>query len=150
MAMIAGVGRKTLFRMEYRSGLGSIWKEMNKITDRVAGDPDREGDGRVPLTSAQLENVGALRYVEGTHGDLPNLPAVSADVFRWLRGESMQLPDIPEQALGDHLGVETEAGGEDPGYLAALEDEPTEDELEAIDAQLEAGLRPEFIHAKLL
>ena len=66
MLMIAGVGQKTVFRLELdKQILG--WERAKVITSRVRGDIHREGDGRVPLASAQLPNV-ATRYVRGLHG----------------------------------------------------------------------------------
>ena len=57
---------------------------MDKITVRFPGDPNRDGDGRVPLASAILRRI-RMRYVQGVHGSLTNIPAVYSDVFRWLR-----------------------------------------------------------------
>jgi len=73
------------------------------VYKRERNDPHREGDGRVPLASAILENVGDFRYVYGVHGGLPNIPAVYEDVFRCLRGEAMQLPKTVAGALSGHL-----------------------------------------------
>jgi len=105
MLMVAGAGCKTLFRLQYTSKLGGLWESMDKITDRIPGDPNRDGDGRVPLASAQLSRI-RMRYVEGVHGSLTNIPAVYSDVFRWLKGEPLtQLAQTPEDALGGHLAA---------------------------------------------
>jgi len=86
MAVIAGVGYKTLFRLEYRRGMLGLWENMAKEFDRIPGNPHREGDGRVPLVSAELPYVGETRYVRGVHGSLTNIPAVYEDAFLFLNG----------------------------------------------------------------
>jgi pimeloyl-ACP methyl ester carboxylesterase len=150
MAVIAGVGIQTLFRLEYRTGVGKLWKEMNKVTERTPGDPDRDGDGRVPLASALLEDV-SVRYVRGKHGELPNIPAVADDVLQWLRGHDRQLPDTGEEALSTHLSVDVGAvDGDDPGFLHPQEDEPDAELLDSLDGQVEAGERPDFVFTRLL
>jgi pimeloyl-ACP methyl ester carboxylesterase len=80
MLMIAGVGQETLFRLEFDKALWGLWKRTKKITERVRCDPNRDGDGSVPLASAQLEDV-TMRYVKGQHGGLPNIPAVAQDIL---------------------------------------------------------------------
>ena len=75
MLVIAGVGYKTLFRVEFKKEFWGLWEHTIKEMDRIRGNPDREGDGRVPLSSAALENV-PLRFVKGVHGGLANIPAV--------------------------------------------------------------------------
>jgi len=127
--MIAGVGYKSLFRLEFVDHLAGLWTSMAKTTSRIAGDPNRDSDGRVPLASAQLERV-RLKYVKGVHGGLTNIAAVYSDVFRWLRDEPMTLlADTPEDALGGHLAAATADSGaphldgsarahdDNPGYL---------------------------------
>ncbi len=143
MAVIAGVGKKTLFRLAYRRGLSRAWGEMQKVTDREEGNPDWDGDGRVVVASAALEHVGTVRYVEGRHGDLPNLKPVIDDVLRWLRDQPMELPDSPEGALVDHLGTAAVEAGDDPGYLQ-LED-PSALRMTELEQQLEEGRLPEFV-----
>jgi hypothetical protein len=88
MIVIAGVGYRTLFRLAYRHGLTAIWKDMDKETHRRPGDPNRDGDGRVPQASAQLESIGDARYAKVVHGSLPTTSLVYDDVFRIVRGES--------------------------------------------------------------
>jgi hypothetical protein len=105
MLMIVGVGYKTMFRLEFDTALWGAWERTRKVTDRIPGDPNRDGDGRVPVASAQLEDV-ETRYVKGVHGGLPNLPAVSQDVLAWLTGNSLQLSQTPEDALGSHLSAD--------------------------------------------
>jgi hypothetical protein len=56
MVVIAGVGFQTLFRLAYEPGFFGLWERAGKIVHRISNDPDREGDGRVPLASAMLEN----------------------------------------------------------------------------------------------
>jgi pimeloyl-ACP methyl ester carboxylesterase len=99
MAIIAGLGRKTLFRLAYRrAGFGTLWRHMDRVTAREPGNIHRDGDGRVPLASATLDGV-EIRYIEGEHGRLPTIPAVYQDVFRFLRGQPMHLPRTPAEAL---------------------------------------------------
>jgi pimeloyl-ACP methyl ester carboxylesterase len=160
MLMVAGVGMKTLFRLAYRSGLGGLFKEMDKPIDRVPGDPHREGDGRVPLASARLRSI-TMRYVKGSHGGLTNIPAVYNDVFRWLKEEPLSsLPETVEAALSAHMGGTADrseaphldgtaqTSGEDPGYWNF--DEPDETVLRALDAEVERGAFPEFNRVRLL
>jgi pimeloyl-ACP methyl ester carboxylesterase len=160
MLMVAGVGMKTLFRLGYRTGLPALWKEMDKVTERVPGDPHRDGDGRVPLASARLRGV-TMRYVKGAHGGLTNIPAVYNDVFRWLKEEPLSsLPDSVEDALSAHMGGTAESSeaphldgtadlsGDDPGYWNF--GEPDAAALQALDAQVGQGKIPEFNRVRLL
>ena len=89
----------------YEPKFFGLWERTAKVTERIKGDRHREGDGRVPLVSAQLENV-PIRYVRGVHGGLPNIPDVYEDVFRCLRKEPMQLPASVDEALSMHLAAE--------------------------------------------
>jgi pimeloyl-ACP methyl ester carboxylesterase len=160
MLVIAGVGYKTLFRLANDRRFFGLWEHMTKITERIAGDPHREGDGRVPLASATLDNV-PIRYVRGVHGGLPNMPAVYEDVFRWLKEEPLRLPDTVYGALSDHLAADAasdaphldgttraSAFGDDPGVL---ELEPLQQaRLDAMLARLDAEQLPEFNRIRLL
>jgi len=132
MAVIAGVGYRTLFRLAYRRRFGFLWEHMDRVTERVPGDRHRDGDGRVPLASAELEHVGETRYVRAVHGTLPTVRAVSDDALRFLADKPMQLPRTAKAALQGHLAdgqlssetpalagvcrAET-AALDDPGYL---------------------------------
>lgn len=108
MVVIAGVGQKTLFRLAYGKGFFGLWDKTEKTFARDPKDRHREGDGRVPLASALLENVGAVRYVFGVHGGLTNIPDVYNDVFHCLRGKSMQLlKKTVDDALSGHLAATT-------------------------------------------
>jgi hypothetical protein len=160
MLMVAGVGYKTLFRLQYTSKLGGLWESMDKITDRIPGDPNRDGDARVPLASAQLSRI-RMRYVEGVHGSLTNIPAVYSDVFRWLKGEPLtQLAQTPEDALGGHLAAATasseaphldgsaRSSGDDPGYWQLSAPDPAH--LRALDSELDRGAVPDFNLLKIL
>lgn len=157
MAVIAGVGTPTAFRLTQGTGfLGRAQRDSR----RVAGDPHRESDGTVPLASAQLEYVGTTRYIKGIHATLPTMPAVYSDVFRWLRGERMQLDDTPEGALSQHLAA---ADAEEfpnmvaPAQARALAQRPELDTpepdpalVEQVRGQIEAGqLPPEYNLARL-
>jgi hypothetical protein len=102
MLCIAGVGIKTLFRLEYPTGLPAIWREMTKTTTRIAGDIHRDGDGRVPVASAKLDDV-ETRYVVGEHGSLTSLSGVQRAVFAAFAERSSPLPNTMAGALNDHL-----------------------------------------------
>ena len=160
MLMVAGVGYKTLFRLQYSSKLGGLWESMDKITDRIPGDPNRDGDGRVPLASASLPRVH-MRYVSGVHGGLTNIPSVYNDVFRWLKEEPLtQLADTPDDALGGHLEAtvaaseapqldgSARASGDNPGYLQLTA--PDAAHLQALNLAVEKGTVPDFNLFKIL
>jgi len=164
MAVIAGVGYETLFRLAYKEHLGGLWTSMEKVKSRVPGDPHRDGDGRVPVASAVLENVGELRYVKGIHGDLPMIQEVYDDVFRWLKKEPMKLPRTPNDALESplaggapvsdaphltHATTVNPATG-DPGYwdLDSLPPDPLR--ASEIEAQLAKEELPAFNRIRLL
>lgn len=162
MLVVAGVGYRTLFRTAYRPRFGFLWEHMDRVTRRVADDRHREGDGRVPLASAQLDHVGATRYVRGRHGQLPAMPAVQTAVLDWLRGDLPTLPGTPQAALaarlsGDDAQVDQPelapphgqtSDPEDPGYLDL--DPPDDAVLAARREDVEAGRMPEFTRVKLL
>jgi pimeloyl-ACP methyl ester carboxylesterase len=157
MMIIAGVGYQTLFRMQYETGI--FWENMGKITNLVRDNPHQEGDGRVPLASAALDNV-PIRYVHGVHGDLPNIPAVYKDVFRCLRDEPMKLPNTVYEALSKHLEADSPVeaphltgstlanrSGDDPGLW-----NPTvsTERVDALRAELESDKLPAFTRVRLL
>ena len=162
MAVIAGVGYDTLFRLAYEQKLWGRWSGTDKVKSRVDGDPHREGDGRVPLASAVLEHVGQKRYVRGVHGELPMIREVYEDVFRWLKGEDMQLPNTPEGALEPHLGGP--AGGNEAPNLTKVTlanpvtgdpglwnlDVPNQQHLDQLKAMVENEQLPAFNKIRLL
>ena len=162
MLVIAGVGYQTLFRLAYEPRFWGLWEQTTKTMERQPGNRHRDGDSRVPLASAELENV-EIRYVEGVHGGLPNVPAVFNEVFRWLNDESLRLPDTAQGALSGHLGgenttsetphldgsIRAEAGvQDDPGVLNLTM--PDSALLQALDAKIESGEVPDFVKIKLL
>ncbi|HSS51866.1 MAG TPA: alpha/beta fold hydrolase [Thermoanaerobaculia bacterium] len=160
MLVIAGVGYKTLFRLGYVNRLLGLWEHMDKVTSRIPGDPHRDGDGRVAVTSASLEGV-TIRYVKGIHTGLPNIPSVYQEVFRWLQSKRLELDDSVEGALSLHLGPEnvsvapnldgTARGStteEDPGYLSF--EAPSPEQIQLLKNRLSAGELPEFINTRLL
>lgn len=165
MLVIAGVGFKTLFRLEKKEGF--LWDSTKKITSRKEGDKHFEGDGRVPLASAELENV-SIRYAKGAHGELPNIPEVYEDVFNWLNEKSPQLHSTPEEATSGHLSIEAErihlfssegtASASEIEETAPTEDElniyslnsPSEERIDALKKALESEQLPDFIRVKLL
>lgn len=169
MAVIAGVGVKTLFRLAYEKRFFGSWERAGKETGRIPGDPNRDGDGRVPVASAALEDVGDIRYVKGVHGELPMIPAVYNDIFRWLNGERMRLPETPAGALAERLSGEADesaapnltapvrrdrvSGDPELWEVTLSESEEVERQgahLEELEAQLAEGRLPEFIKVKLL
>ena len=161
MAVIAGVGYETLFRVAYKKRLLVLWEHMDRVTSRRVGDPHRDGDGRVPLASAELERVGETRYIKAEHGALPSVPAVYEDVFRFLADKPMQLPATAKEALASHMaggvmtsvtpvlaGARASEYGHDPGYLDFSA--PEEDAMAAIELQLSNGHLPDFNRIHIL
>ena len=161
MAVIAGVGYQTLFRVAYRPRFGWAWEHMDRVTSRVPGDPDRDGDGRVPVASAALEDIGETRYVQGMHGDLPSIPEAWTDAFSWLTGGRLELHRTPQAAAGLHLaggtgpvapalaGVAGPAQDrDDPGYLDVTP--PDEATIARIERDLASQRLPEFTRVRLL
>jgi pimeloyl-ACP methyl ester carboxylesterase len=162
MAIIAGTGYRTLFRLAYVKRFGFLWDHMDRVTERTPGDAHREGDGRVPLASARLDWIGETRYVKGEHGNLPNLTAVQEDTWRFLTDRPMQLPTTPAAALSSHLAADTDTTAsalsgsrepfgrtpDDPGYLDFAA--PSPDTLAELEGALDAGHLPDFIRIRLL
>lgn len=161
MLVIAGVGYKTLFRLEYDPQFFGLWEKTVKITERRPGERHRDGDGRVPIASALLEHV-TTRYVRGVHGGLTNIPAVYEDVFRWLNEKEPALPDSPDGALSQHLAPgdgessapsldgtdKTFPFSDDPGLW--MLSGPDAGRLKQLQADLDAGRIPDFQHLRLL
>ncbi|MFG3207765.1 alpha/beta fold hydrolase [Streptomyces sp. NPDC048192] len=161
MAVIAGTGFKTLFRLAYNKRMGFLWQHMDRITTRIPHHPDRDGDGRVPLASAKLPWVGETRYINGEHGSLPNLVPVQQDVWNFLADKPLRLATSPEAAMGEHLASDSprisalalpplpaQRSPDDPGYLSITG--PTATTLDVLDQQLEAGSLPDFLRTRLL
>lgn len=160
MLMIAGVGQETLFRLEFDTSFWGWWEHAKKITERVECDPNREGDGRVPLASARLEDV-TMRYVKGQHHGLPNIPAVAREVLAWLVGDKhkLRLAKTCQGAFG-HLSLddETTAAPLLDGSAATgscfrdLPDyeNPTPEFRARIAAELDAGKIPQINLVKIL
>lgn len=158
MLMIAGVGQETLFRLEFSQNFWGMWEHTKKITARIEGDPNRDGDERVPVASAQLEDV-TIRYAKGIHGGLPNIPAVAQDVLAWLSGEKLKLPETIEDALSGHLSAEdgTSAAPKLDGSSASGRfrhlpkyENPTPEFRKEVEADLDAGKIPNINLARLL
>ncbi|MFF1482405.1 lipase family alpha/beta hydrolase [Streptomyces sp. NPDC058301] len=164
MAVIAGVGYQTLFRIAYRRQFGFLWEQMDRATKRIPGDKNREGDGRVPLASAELEGVGETRYVRAEHGALPTAPAVYEDVLRFLSDEPMQLSSTARGALQGHLadgrltsetpalaGIHPKKAGardDDPGYLDFTQ--PSSQAIALTKADIENGRLPQITGLHIL
>ena len=106
MLTIAGVGEKTVFRLEYQKEFFGLWEHAKKVTKQIDDDPHRVGDGRVPVASATLPGV-AMRYVKGVHGNLTNIPAVIHDTIAFVRGEALSLPSNLADGLAKHLAPVT-------------------------------------------
>ncbi|MGJ4890275.1 lipase family alpha/beta hydrolase [Bradyrhizobium sp. HKCCYLRH3099] len=161
MVVIAGVGQRTLFRLANQPGFAGLWDKTDKVLDRVLDNPHREGDGRVSLASALLENVGETRYVFGVHGGLTNIEAVYSDVFRCLKDLPLQLPSTVADALSSHLaGPSTssaphldgthivESGSEEEGIWNLTP--PSTDRMDELDSMLAVGQLPDFARLHLL
>jgi pimeloyl-ACP methyl ester carboxylesterase len=160
MLVIAGVGYDTLFRVAYKARLFGLWTDMVKVTKRTADDRHREGDGRVPLASAELENV-PVRYMRGVHGGLPNIPAVYEAVFNYLADKDPGLATTPRDALSSHLSADVTSSTapnldgsalagplSDPGYWQI--DPPSDARLEELRLALEHEELPAFSRVRLL
>ncbi len=156
--VIAGVGEKTIFRLEYDDGFFGIWERAKKVRSRQPGDPDREGDGRVPVASALLPGVRETYFVRGVHGGLTNLPQVMQAVLDFVADRPVELPRTPEDALGGHLApaampvaptLDGTATAGDDGELWS--DVPlTDARRDELVAMLERGELPELRAVKLL
>lgn len=96
MLAIVGVGERTLARMAYRDPLRQ--RGMRLAFGEQVGDAHQDGDGTVTVASATLAGV-ETRYVSGAHGTLQNIPAVIAEVFRWLTDAPLQLATTPAEAV---------------------------------------------------
>jgi pimeloyl-ACP methyl ester carboxylesterase len=158
MLMIVGVGQETLFRLEFSKVLWGAWEHTSKVTGRVPGDRHRDGDQRVPVASAELEDV-PRRYVCGVHGGLTNIPAVIADVIAWCQDEKLNLPDSANGALGGHLSGEDwssqapalDGSGKSSPFRSLPEYEnPTPQFRADIEKALAGGMRPEANLARIL
>jgi len=158
MLQISGMGRKTLFRLEVKSGWLGLWEDVDKITSRTPGNPHREGDGRVPLASAELEKI-ELRYVKGEHGTVQNIPAVVKDVLAWIADQPLSLPDSPPGALSQHLsvGATSSAPHLDGSVDFNLHDDEydryrdfSESRIKELVAEWEAGKLPAIDLARIL
>ncbi|MET9600914.1 alpha/beta fold hydrolase [Streptomyces sp. NPDC006459] len=160
MAIIAGTGFKTLFRLAYTKR-GKLWHQMDRITSRHPGDPHRDGDGRVPLASATLTSIAEIRYINGEHASLPNLPDVQRDVWNFLADRPMRLAETPAAALEEHLGdvgqktsalalphIPGQRPLDDPGYLNFTS--PTTAAMTELERLLEVGELPDFMRTRLL
>jgi hypothetical protein len=158
MLMIAGVGQETLFQLRFDKAFWGLWEHTTKITERIACDPNRDGDGRVPLASALLEDVHT-RFVEGEHGGLTNIPTVARDVLAWLTESPLKLAETCKEALGGYLSAEDgrsaapllDGSGEEGRYRSLPEYEnPTAEFKAKIAADLDAGRLPQVNLVKIL
>ena len=161
MLMIAGVGEETLFRLEFDTAFWGLWEKTKKITKVTQCDVNRDGDGRVPLASAELEDV-ETRYVIGEHGGLPNIPAVARDTLTWLRGGSvgdLRLSKTCAGAQKSHLSADDQASpapllegsivGSKFRDLPEYEN-PTPEFRAKIESDLDAGRLPRINLVKIL
>jgi pimeloyl-ACP methyl ester carboxylesterase len=161
MLMLAGVGQETLFRLEFDTAFWGLWEKTKKITHVTPCDVNRDGDGRVPLASAELEDV-TIRYVVGEHGGLPNIPSVARDTLTWLSGGSssdLKLSKTCAGAQKSHLSAEDQAsaaplleGSTTKSKFRDLPDyeNPTPEFRAKIEADLEAGRIPQINLVKIL
>jgi hypothetical protein len=144
-----------LFAVDTR--LQGMWEHTRKITHRQPCEPDREGDDRVPLASAQLEDV-QTRYVKGEHSSLPDIPAVAQDVLAWLSGGTLRLDQTCQGALGGHISAEEGSsvaplldGSTVRDHYRELRkyENPTPQFKAQIAAELDAGKMPEINLVKI-
>lgn len=156
--VIAGVGQETLFRLEFDVAFWGLWERTRKITGRDPCSLHREGDSRVPLVSALLEDV-TVRYVKGEHGGLPNIPAVKQDVLAWLTGDPLRLSKTCQGALGGHLSTQDEMSDapllDGSGQLSRFRElpeyeHPTPEFQAKIEKELDAGKLPQLNLIKIL
>ena len=152
MLTIAGVGQETLLKLEFDSALWGAWEKTRKTVERIACNINREGDGRVPLASATLEDV-TMRYVKGQHGGLPNIPAVARDVVAWMCGDALRLSETCRGALGAHLSAEDDVTASPLLDVSIVSnrfrelpefERPTVEFRSAIAAELDAGKMPQI------
>jgi len=136
--------------------------DWDKDFTLVEGDLHRDGDGRVPLASALLEDVRETRFIKAVHGSLPVIPAVYDDVFCWLNGEEMNLPRTAAGAHTAHLApgsgdsdtpaldgsARARLAAGDPGYWN-LHDY-SDSETTALERGLVGGNFPEFERIHIL
>jgi pimeloyl-ACP methyl ester carboxylesterase len=159
MLMIAGVGQETLFRLEFDTAFWGKWERTKKLTNRKPCDVNYDGDGRVPLASALIEDV-TTRYVIGEHGALPNIPAVAQDTLAWLTEKDLNLPQTCKAAVGKHLSAEdgisqsaaldgSATAGSRFTDLPAYEN-PTPELIAQVKARLDAGEMPGMNLIKIL
>jgi pimeloyl-ACP methyl ester carboxylesterase len=127
MLQITGVGRKTLFRLEIGAKWLGLWQNVTRVTARIPGDANRDGDGRVPVAAADLENI-EIRYVKGEHGSMQNIPAVVRDTLAWIADRPLSLADSPKAALAAHLSGE--AGSSAPHLDGSAAFSPYDDEYD--------------------
>lgn len=159
MLMIAGVGQETLFRLEFDTAFWGKWERTKKLTSRKPCDVNYDGDGRVPLASALVEDV-TTRYVFGEHGALPNIPAVARDTLAWLTEKDLHLPQSCKAAVGEHLSAEdgtSESAALDGSATAGSRfkslpayENPTPEVIAQVKARLDAGEMPGINLIKIL
>lgn len=145
MLVIAGVDQPTPFMLQGEQGL---------VNDIDPLDVHRNGDDSVTLASALLENV-EQRLIKAQHGALPNTPGVYHEVFRFLRGQPLELPSDVRDVYAEHLDVAPESASDTPmldgsGLQEGPEDEPTKAELDELLRRLKSGDYPEIMSAKIL
>lgn len=154
MLTVAGVGYRTLFRLAKTDGVFSESKSRCEF-GRIAAHPHRDGDGRVPVASAQLPGVRA-GYVRGVHDRLLNLPDTHSTVLNWLAGEDQwSLADTPEAAYdSSHLAAnptavftQSHSPDDDPGWW---QKDLNPAELETVLARIERGEVPDFARVHIL
>jgi hypothetical protein len=154
------VGQETLFRLEFDTAFWGLWEKTKKITRVTPCDVNRDGDGRVPLASAELEDV-TIRYVIGEHGGLPNIPSVALDTLTWLSGGSasdLKLPKTCTGAQKSHLSADDQSaaplleGSTTESKFRDLPDyeNPTPEFRAKIAADLDAGRIPQINLVKIL
>jgi hypothetical protein len=147
--------------LEFDAAFWGLWEKTKKITHVTQCDVNRDGDGRVPLASAELEDV-TIRYVIGQHGGLHNIPAVARDTITWISGGSigdLKLSKTCAGAQKSHLSAEDQVssaplleGSTTESKFRDLPDyeNPTPQFRAKIESDLDAGRIPQVNLVKIL
>ncbi|WP_158721194.1 hypothetical protein [Streptomyces sp. NRRL S-241] len=111
--------------------------------------------------AATLTSIAEIRYINGEHASLPNLPDVQRDVWNFLADRPMRLAETPAASLEEHLGdvgqktsalalphIPGQRPLDDPGYLNFTS--PTTAAMTELERLLEVGELPDFMRTRLL
>jgi pimeloyl-ACP methyl ester carboxylesterase len=156
-AIIAGVG----YEMPFFINAQDSWLNGKAKWNRKAGDIHYDGDGSVSLASSVID-VAEKRYCVCEHAEMPNVPAVSLDVFEFLRSQKMTLPISPFAAnkkgrpsetytsQTPHLDNSKPTDGSPQDISRWKTDEPDLKKLAEIEKRIDQGESGPFERVKLL